>query len=277
MLLKRVMLSRVCEMFLHSSVCLSVCPSVRPIQPLHAAATGLLLWAWQPGYIYRSWRGWQVDGQQQAQCSGVPHPDAGITTLSADMGSWTPESCSLLFQQNIGGTVIAPPLIAEWSTLVTLCPRIYFWNYVIFTSFKMDVNAIYLHRSYYNVMYFRFHVWHHVSRPGIGDAIVTRWGVAQIYDRGIYSDWFTRRQHWTRGRVWYLGLCCWQLGLSSWTSKQQILQSTGRAACITPRSRKLQDSATSMISSWLFWNCWSESRYAVCYRDTTSHRVCKPA
>ena len=127
------MLSRVCEMFLHSSVCLSVCPSVHPIQPLHAAATGLLLWSWQPGYIYRSWRGWQVDGQQQAQCSGMPHPDAGITTLSADMGSWTPESCSLLFQQNIGGTVIASPLIAEWSTLVTLCPRIYFWNYMSFS------------------------------------------------------------------------------------------------------------------------------------------------
>jgi len=81
----RVMLSRVSEMFLLSSVCLSVHLSVpynrcMPQQRVCCCGPGS-----QEISIDRDVA--QVDGQQQAQCSGVPRPDAGITTLSADMGS----------------------------------------------------------------------------------------------------------------------------------------------------------------------------------------------
>ena len=57
-----------------------------------------------------------------------------------------------------------------------LSSSIFLELYVILTIFKMDVNAIYLRRSYYSVMYFWFHGWHHVCTqwPGIGDAIVSR-------------------------------------------------------------------------------------------------------
>ena len=73
------MRSKVYETVERPSVCLSVCPIIRPP---YAAKAGLLLWARQPGDVDRLLHG----RRSAANASGV--------TLTADVGSWT-QTCDL--------------------------------------------------------------------------------------------------------------------------------------------------------------------------------------
>jgi len=63
-------------------------------------------------------------------------------------------------------------------------------------------------------------------------------------DRGIYSNWIIRAQHWTRGKVWYLRLlCCRRIEFQNvW---DVIYDEYNRNA---PRGRPMQ------TSLWISWN-----------------------